>query len=145
MAHIMNDLLYKGYLLFVENWYTSVELFSYLLVDNTDCIGTFRKDHKRIPNVVTKMLKAKERIMNYEQNTGIILTKWNDREDIIMFSSCVSNETKNVTRAGKPMQIPFIVDVYNQTMGGVYWRDQMLPYEAEHKWLKSGIKSTSSS
>ena len=70
------------------------------------------------------MLKAKERIENYEQNTGIILTKWNDWEDIIKFSSCVSNETKNVTRAGKPKQIPFIVDVYNQTMGqgeGVGW------------------------
>lgn len=97
------------------------------------------------------MLKAKECIVNYEQNTGITLTKWNDREDIIMFSSCVSNETKNVTRAGKPKQIPFIVDVYNQTMGqggwgGVYWRDQiLLPYEVECKWLKSGIKSTSSS
>ena len=42
----MNDLPYKGYLLFVENWYMSVELFSYLLVNNTDCIGTFHKDHK---------------------------------------------------------------------------------------------------
>ena len=94
------------------------------------------------------MLKAKERIETYEQNTGIILTKWNDWEDIIKFSSCVSNETKNVTRAGKPKQIPFIVDVYNQTMGqgggggvgqgGVYWRDQiLLPYEVERKWLKS--------
>ena len=132
----------------------SVELFSYLLVNNTDCIGTFHVDHKGIPNdVATKMLKAKERIVNYEQNTGIIFTKWNDREDIIMFSSCVSNETKNVTRAGKPKQIPFIVDVYNQIMGqggwgrgGVYWRDQiLLPYEVERKWLKSGIKSTSSS
>lgn len=80
-----------------------------LLANNTDYIGTLCKDCKGFQNdVVTKTLKAGERIMNYEQNTGIVLTKW---KEIFILSSCVSNETKNVTRAGKPKQITLAVDV----------------------------------
>ena len=73
----MNDLLNKGYRLFADNWYTFVELFSHLLVNNTDCIGKLHKDHKGIPNdVVSKTLKAGEQIVNYVQNTVIMHTKW---------------------------------------------------------------------
>ena len=72
MAHVINDLLNKGYRLFVDNWYTFVELFSHL----HDCIGKLHKDHKGIPNdVVSKTLKAVEQIVNYVQNTVIMHTK----------------------------------------------------------------------
>ena len=65
VAHLMNDFLIKGYQLFVDNWCISIELF--LLANNTDYIGTLCKDCKGFQNdVVTKTLKAGERIMNYE-------------------------------------------------------------------------------
>lgn len=64
----MNDLLNRGYSLFMDNRYIFVEFFSFLLAINTDCIGTLCIEFKETPNdIVAKTLKAAKRIVNYEQ------------------------------------------------------------------------------
>ena len=54
----MQNLLDKGYLLGVDNYYSSVALFDYLVTRKTDAIGTFRKNRKGVPKeVVSSKLK----------------------------------------------------------------------------------------
>lgn len=67
-AHLMNDLLNRGYSQFMDNRYIFVEFFSFLLAINTDCIGTLFTEFKETPtDIVTKTLKAAKCIVNYEQ------------------------------------------------------------------------------
>ena len=67
-------------------------------------------------------------------------TRWKDKKDVYMMSSCITNDTVNVTRAGKPKDIPLVVHMYNQSMGGVDRSDQMLTtYEAERKRIKKVV------
>ena len=46
VLELMSELLGLGYRLFIDNWYTSFEITSLLLQNNTDCIETLRKDRK---------------------------------------------------------------------------------------------------
>ena len=43
---LMGKLLDKGHRLFIDNWYTSFEIAHTLLDNDTDVIGTLRKDRK---------------------------------------------------------------------------------------------------
>lgn len=49
IPRLMEGLLGKGYKLFVDNWYTSEELFSYLYENNTAACGTARKNRLKLP------------------------------------------------------------------------------------------------
>lgn len=49
IPRLMEGLLGKGYKLFVDNWYTSEELFSYLYENNTAICGTARKNRLKLP------------------------------------------------------------------------------------------------
>lgn len=53
-------------------------------------------------------------------------TKWKNRNDIFILSSCVSNNKSNVTGAEKPKKIPLVVAVYNHSMGCVDFNNKML-------------------
>ena len=51
------------------------------------------------------------------------------------------SRSMNVIRAGKPKDIPIVVDVYNRSMGGVDKSDQMMTsYEVERKRVKKWYK-----
>ena len=58
-----------------------------------------------------------------------------------MLSSCVEEGEIEVMRAGKPKQIPDVVHIYNNSMGGVDRADQMLTsYSTERKRVKKWYK-----
>ena len=58
-----------------------------------------------------------------------------------MLSSCVEEGDIEVMRAGKPKQIPDVVHIYNNSMGGVDLADQMLTsYSTERKRVKKWYK-----
>ena len=60
-----------------------------------------------------------------------------------MLSSCVEEGEIEVMRAGKPKQIPDVVHIYNNSMGGVDRADQMLTsYSTERKRVKNGTRNT---
>ena len=53
---MMDELLDKGYHLFIDNWYTSSEIAHNLLHHETDIIGTLRKDHKNLLHIIKTRL-----------------------------------------------------------------------------------------
>ncbi|XP_065664742.1 piggyBac transposable element-derived protein 4-like [Hydra vulgaris] len=76
---LMNNLLNKGYCVFIDNWYTSVEVCHKLLLNKTDCVGTVRKDRKSLPTgLICKKLQPDEKFVQFGKSTGIMCTKWRD-------------------------------------------------------------------
>ena len=64
-------------------------------------------------------------------------TKWRDKKDVHMLSTCVQNDTITVNRAGREKNIPLVIHEYNRKIGGVDRSDQMLTtYESERKRQK---------
>ncbi|XP_065664709.1 piggyBac transposable element-derived protein 4-like [Hydra vulgaris] len=138
---LMNNLLNKGYCVFINNWYTSVEVCHKLLLNKTDCVGTVRKDRKSLrTGLICKKLQPDEKFVQFEKSTGIMCTKWRDKKDIYLLSTCIKNSIVEVTRSGKPRIIPAVVDLYTKNMGGVDQDDQMLTtYISGRKRVKKWI------
>ena len=145
VLRLVNNLLGKGYRLFIDNYYTSYEITSCLLQNKTDSVGTLRRDQKHLPKALTdKNLKLKvcERKVRYESETGIMCTRWKDKKDVFTMSTCVEDGILQVRRAGQPKDIPKVIDTYNKNMGGVDCGDQMLTsYEIERKRVKKWYKT----
>jgi len=79
--------------------------------------------------------------VKYEESTGIMFTKWKDKKDVHLLSTCIADGTIEVTRAGKAKNIPLVVNCYNNNMGGVDRSDQMMTlYEVERKRVKKWYK-----
>lgn len=118
-----------GHSLFVDNYYTSVQLVENLLKEKIFVTGTLRINRKGNPEeVVRKKLKSGERVSQYKK-TGICVTKWKDRREILTISSEFDGEIINTTnRLGKQCQMPTMVAEYNKFMSGVDFHDQMLAY-----------------
>ena len=72
----MKHLIGKGYCLFLDNWYTSVELVRCLLANKTDCIGTLRKNRKGLPKeLLAEKLNVGESICAFDSESNLMITK----------------------------------------------------------------------
>ena len=107
VQELMAGLLHHGRTLFVDNWYLSFELAKLMLTQNTDLIGTLQCDHKNLPSQ-RKKKKAKDNKLNkgdqivfYVAGTNIMVTRWKDKKDVTLMSTCVNDGTVNVMRSGK--------------------------------------------
>ena len=47
---LMGDLLQKGHCVYIDNWYTSIEICTVLNNRTTDVIGTLLQHHKGLPD-----------------------------------------------------------------------------------------------
>ena len=75
MQHIVCSLakscFNKGYCIYVDNWYTSVEHCKVLKENGFDIIGTLRKDLKGLPvSVVKAKMKTGQQKVIYEHKGG---------------------------------------------------------------------------
>lgn len=119
-----------NYIIFCDNYYSSIPLFSYLASNGIHMIGTFRKD--RLPNLPFPEKKEKGPRGSYkehiteENGQRISVVTWNDN-DIVTIGSTLcgalpTSEVKRYNRKEKKfidIQCPKIVRVYNKHMGGV--------------------------
>lgn len=124
--------------LYVDNYYTSVNLARKLLNKKTYCTGTLRANRKGTPTAVTgKKLKKGETIAKFS-SSGICVLKWRDRRDVLVLSTEFDSKMVEVRpRFGTVVQKPEIVANYNKYMGGIDHQDQMLAYySCERKCLR---------
>lgn len=131
VVHLMLPLLDKGYRLFVDNWYTSVDLFHFLAQRNTSSCGTLRAN--RAPPCLRNLNLQKGQVQSVS-SVNILAQKFKDKRDVYMLTTChkPAVEGRDQLR-NKP---PAILE-YNQKMGAVDKHDQQLqPYDATRKCLK---------
>lgn len=119
----------------MDNWYSSPNIFEYLLKHDTNAIGTVRSNSKNLPKDLESVKLRKGDIATRSSN-GILAVKWSDRKDVYLLSTKHENAEKTDTgkkkieKGGKSseanMMKPKCVIEYNHGMGGVDHQDQVL-------------------
>ena len=139
---LMKKVLDEGRCLYVDNWYSSIELLDELRKRSTDVIDTVRKDQKWLPkDILNAKLKVGEKGVAYSLKYSAMCMQWKDKRDVRMLTSCIPDKNVIVKRRGKEKAVPLIIDTYNNGMGGVNLLDQMMSsYPLERKRLKKIVK-----
>lgn len=131
----------KGHTMFVDNWYTSLDLAEKLVQQDTHLVGTLRKNRRNLPkDVMTMNLKPGE-FSAKENKNGITVMKWKDKRDVCLLSTKHSiGFTKKKNKRGIETTKPKIVIDYNKAKAAVDLSDQMSAYSSPLrktlKWYK---------
>lgn len=141
----------RGHIIFTDNFYTSVDLYSKLYLDGCMAVGTLRENRKELPRdsvgkkkELVKKLKRGESL--YRQSDNMYCVTWKDTKNVYMLSTVpTTNASEQVNRMvkkdGKWTKIsidrPNIVGLYNKYMGGVDLADKKIVcYKRQTKSLK---------
>lgn len=131
---LMSGYLDKGYVLYVDNFYTSVDLANLLLERKTHLVGTVISNRAWLPHKKTippNMKLEKGQMISLEYPNGLVYTRWQDKREVKMMSTKHAAEfvdTGKKTRQGDPIMKPLVVDEYNKAKMGIDLSDQMASY-----------------
>lgn len=122
--------LNTGRTLTTDNFYTSIELAKLLISKNTHLVGTLRRNRKGVPNAVSKKKLSKGEFFGMKDiNTGIVISKWKDKRDVMMLSTKHGMDTVDVTdKRGRNKTKPSVIIDYNSSKQGIDLSDQMASY-----------------
>lgn len=135
---LVEPYLDKNHVLFVDNWYTSPDLFDFLLSRQTGACGTVRRDRRNLPFV--EALKDKGDVVHRKAN-NILFVVWKDKREVSLLSTIhnpVSVLSQNVDpHSRQRIMKPECVLDYNQNMRLVDKSDAMISsIECARKTLK---------
>ncbi|XP_065651019.1 piggyBac transposable element-derived protein 4-like [Hydra vulgaris] len=139
---LSEELLDVGRCIYLDNWYTSLEICDFLIQRKTDVVGTLRSYRKYLPkDVINAKLKSNERCVAYEQGYQFMVMQWKDKRDVYMITTCIPDTLEIVLRKGARKEVPTVIHIYNSNMGGVDLSDQMTTsYACERKRVKKWYK-----
>jgi len=125
---LMKHYLDKGYHLFMDNFYTSYQLFADLLQRSTGACGTVRCNRLGFPKELQGKMKMKRGEAKFLQCDCITAVRWFDKRDVFALSSLHGSEMTSVlTRSStEPVSKPKLIADYNTYMSGVDHCDQLL-------------------
>jgi len=121
----------KGHHIYMDNYYTSPELFDVLDSYDTYACGTVRPNRKEVPKIFGQVkLKQGETIFRVRENLTAI--RFHDKRDVTMLST-IHQPTMVLTnkvdhRTKEPIHKPRAIVDYIQKMGGVDLADQIVQY-----------------
>lgn len=123
---LMEPLLDKGYTLWMDNWYNSPDLSKLLKERKTDTCGTLKLSRKNVPDDI-KNQKLEKGEITAMHSDNVMVMKWRDKRFVTLISTFHSHEIEQKTnKSAMQVMKPSLVYDYNQQMGGVDLRDQML-------------------
>uniref|UniRef100_A0A914D5G0 PiggyBac transposable element-derived protein domain-containing protein n=1 Tax=Acrobeloides nanus TaxID=290746 RepID=A0A914D5G0_9BILA len=117
---LMEQYLMRGRRLFADNWYSSISLAQRLIQNETDFVGTFRRNRRGFPKRLVQKKQKKGEIMALRKD-GITLMNWHDKRSVMMMSTCHGPDTND---KGKST----MVEDYNYSKLFVDNSDQMAAY-----------------
>lgn len=113
--------------MFVDNWYTSPALFSYLHENKTNACGTVKKNRKNMPALSRLLEKGQVEFMSTDK---LLAIKWKDKREVRMLTTLHKNSMKptgKIDRSTKEeIQKPECILDYNEHMGSVDKSDLLL-------------------
>ena len=127
-----------GYNIFMDNYYTSAELYEKLYDQGLQACGTCRGDQIGLPRDVTKSTSATVKRMKhgeaiFHQRGHLTCVTWKDRKPVTILKTLPPTEEMGVTERSvqeanvwqkKDFACPIPVQQYNSYMGGVDIADQ---------------------
>lgn len=135
---LLKPYLNFGRCLYIDNWYSSVELAEKLNCENTHVVGTLRTNQRGNPrDVISKKLKKGEYFAQ-QSNSNIVVMKWRDKRDVYLITTKHTDETIEIWRkTGDMIKKPLAVEDYNTGKSFIDRSDQMASYSSP---LKRSIK-----
>ena len=117
--------------MYMDNYYTSPELFTELDMQNTYACGTVRNNRKNVPKAFS-VVKLKQSESIFRRNGNMLALKFRDKRDIHMLTTiheATHSRTNRVDRRTNTAVVkPTAIVNYCQKMGGVDVSDQMATY-----------------
>lgn len=123
VADLIQPLLDKGYHLYVDNGYTIVTLFQYLLEHSTLACETICSNRKGYPEPVKQAKLKRGEVMAHRSNEPLAM-KFKDKRDLPMLTT-IHNEEMTPGRNAAHEKLKCIAD-HNKYMGGVERTNQLL-------------------
>lgn len=138
---LMEPYINLGRCLYIDNWYSSVELAEKLIKENTHMVGTLRANRRGNPlDVIGKKLKKGELIAQ-QSNSNIVVLKWRDKRDIYIITTKHTDETVEISnRYGSIIKKPKAVEDYNMGKSYIDRSDQMASYSSPLKRSLKGYR-----
>jgi hypothetical protein len=133
VLNLCESLLDRGHTLFLDNWYSSPDLFRRLTGRKTNVIGTVSPNRRGMPSGISKTkLNGGEHEVWSANN--ILCVKWRDNKDVVLLSTkqpsadisgtCKLRRKKGQA-PGEEVKKPKCVLEYQKGMGGVDLQDQV--------------------
>ncbi|RLU25290.1 hypothetical protein DMN91_003383 [Ooceraea biroi] len=138
---LLESYLGKGHTLFVDNWYSSPALFTYLHDNTTNACGTMKRRRKGMPIISEKLNRGE---MCFRSSSKMLALKWQDKREVYMLSTYHSADfinTKKINyRTKQVIQKPSCIVNYTTNMGAVDNRDKVIAsvesIRKSTKWYK---------
>uniref|UniRef100_A0A1B0BN12 PiggyBac transposable element-derived protein domain-containing protein n=1 Tax=Glossina palpalis gambiensis TaxID=67801 RepID=A0A1B0BN12_9MUSC len=123
-----SNCLNKGHHIFVDNFFTSVELARYLYSMGTFLTGTIRRNKKCIPD---DLQQTNVNEVKYFRNNEVLFCAFREKRlPVLLISTKAEDEDVTITKNRHGREIsskkPAIVQSYNVFMDGVDESDKML-------------------
>lgn len=136
---LLSKLLGKGYNLYVDRFFVSPNLASYLRENNTNMCGTVMRHRKGMPKVLPD-IKKDETIVLQKNSVNLFAFK-DKKKNVLMISTIHDNVIvptgKKDRKTDKDILKPLCVVDYNKNMGGVDTGDSIIHhYPAFRKTVK---------
>lgn len=137
-------LLEAGYRVFMDNYYTSPELFTELDLLETYACGTLRVNRKGVPDAIKRKTKLVQNEVIYRRNGNLLAVKFHDKRDVHVLSTfheaTMAVLNKRVYGTDQNVTKPTPIVDYIKHMGGVDLSDQFNHYNTvmrkTTKWWK---------
>ncbi|PNF34265.1 hypothetical protein B7P43_G16895 [Cryptotermes secundus] len=123
---LCEKLLDSGRCVYMDNFYSSPDLFQRLVQRTTCAVGTVKIMRKGMPIDLKKKLKKGEVVS--AKCGKLVALKWKDKRDVSVLTTKHSDEMQPVSQKGglEFVNKPICVIEYNKYMGGVDLKDQLL-------------------
>ena len=122
VVHLANSVLGQGRHIFVDNWYSSYRLASFLLTQDTLMTGTIKSNRGVPGELVREKLEGHQ--ASFVRKDNCMIVKWLDKKDVFVISTCFDSsvfvEKKLTLPGGKNSYFtkPGMIEEYNGFMGG---------------------------
>jgi hypothetical protein len=116
----------------MDNFFTSVPLFTDLLNRSTYACGTIRANRKYLPEEFKKEKKMESGQSKFWQSDNFVATLWQDKRAVRFLSTCCEAEgddtveRKRKTQESVTLNCPPAAKLYTLKMGGVDRSDRMV-------------------
>ena len=133
----------RGHHVYMDNYYTSPQVFSDLRANGFGACGTLRLNRRGLPPAIQEKVRKGER-RAIEVDASMLAVKWMDKRVVTILTTIHEDKVVTVERRSKhavggreTVEKPLAVAQYNKYMGGVDTADQLLSYYGfSHRTIK---------
>jgi hypothetical protein len=137
VMELMKPYLHKGHNLFVDNWYTSPNLFDLLHRFQTGACGTVRQNRGGLPTLTSRLTSGH---IQFSKTNNMLALKWQDKNEVFMLSTIHDTSFGNSGKTSQTGQIiykPVCVIDYTKNMGAVDGVDMQI---SSSEYIRKSIK-----